>query len=781
MAFDPDLPDELQEYGPSTSENKGMSEADRQEMLQALGVAIAAKRDEAIKARKNSGIEEIWVKCEEAYLCIDDSNRGEYSGAKWAKPIAMNGPVTTNAVQKNPNKSSAFVRLTSRYVDAGAARVSETVLPIDGKAFSFGPTPMPDLVTLKEDMTQLVSGGEPLMRDPTPEEAAQGVNGVPLTVSDLAKEKLDTAADAAEKAEKRIYDWMVESNYPAEMRKVIFDSARIGTGLLKGPFPILKKSRAAKKVNDGIAVEIVEKVQPGYTWLDVWNFFPDGACGENIHDGDHVFERDFLSPRKLKSLKRMTDTMGNTVYIGEQIDRVIEEGPGKCHTEGKNPAEKSNDKRFEVWYFTGTLSRKDMEAANAVGLEDLPDDLVEVNAIVTLVNDTVIRATVHPLDSGDFPYHPLPWSRRAGSWTGVGPGEQCFLAQAIVNAGTRTLLNNGGLSAGSQIVIDRSVIEPMDNNWSVTPDKFWSVVAGMTTEDVRKAFTIFEIPNVGKEMMDIINYGFRLAEEATNIPLISQGKADENTPETYGAAQIHNDNANALLRHLGYTVDDHVTEPVVHQSYEYLLMDPDVPDEEKGDFDINAKGSINMVEKAIQEQFLMQQANLVLNPVFEINPKKWYEEVLRGKRMDPRKLQFTKDELDEKAKQPPPEDPRIAAAKIGADARLQAAKMTTDATVQKSKIDTDRDTEFVNAQAERNRNDHTARMAELSVSREIEMLKLANSQNQTLEQIKADLSKTVMELNTQIKLAGADGTGPQVATPPMEPPGRAPDGEAYQK
>jgi hypothetical protein len=30
---------------------------------------------------------------------------------------------------------------------------------------------------------------------------------------------------------------MVECQYTAEMRKVIFDSARIGVGVVKGPFP----------------------------------------------------------------------------------------------------------------------------------------------------------------------------------------------------------------------------------------------------------------------------------------------------------------------------------------------------------------------------------------------------------------------------------------------------------------------------------------------------------------------------------------------------------------
>ena len=86
--IDPDLPDELQsdqEYNDATEQ--------RDEMLAAIGQAIAKKRDEAVAARKENGIEQIWIQAEEAYLCIDDMNRAEFAKAKWAKPMAMQAPV----------------------------------------------------------------------------------------------------------------------------------------------------------------------------------------------------------------------------------------------------------------------------------------------------------------------------------------------------------------------------------------------------------------------------------------------------------------------------------------------------------------------------------------------------------------------------------------------------------------------------------------------------------------------------------------------------------------
>ena len=77
MAYDKDLPDELQRAGGSE-----LVPVDREEGLSAFAQTIAKYRSEAVNARKDSGIEDVWMACEEAYLCIDDLNRGEFAKAK---------------------------------------------------------------------------------------------------------------------------------------------------------------------------------------------------------------------------------------------------------------------------------------------------------------------------------------------------------------------------------------------------------------------------------------------------------------------------------------------------------------------------------------------------------------------------------------------------------------------------------------------------------------------------------------------------------------------------
>lgn len=740
-----------------------------QERLQALGTSIAKKRDEAVQARKESGIEEIWKNCEDAYLGIDDANRHEFQSAKWAKSTSIAGPVTTNDINRDETRSTAFVRLTSRYVDFAVAKLCEIALPIDDKAFAFEPTPVPDLVMQMENETPLQDqNGQPVMQ--------QGPDGqpVPKTVKDKVAEVLAKAKDAAKKAETRIYDWMVECRHTTEMRKVIHDGARLGTGVLKGPVPDRRKSQAITGQGEMIALEIVEKTVPVTRWVDLWNIFPDAACGENPDDGDYIFERDYMSPKRLTQLKKRKG------WNAAKIDQVLQEGPGKVFADDNSgDSEKIKRRRFEVWSYYGLLSREDLVCA---GQTDLPESMTEAYAIITLVNDSIIRCILNPLDSGKFPYRFFCWSRRAGSCFGVGVAEQVSMPQRMVNAATRAVLENAGISAGIQIILDRGLVDPADQQWSITRNKVWFKKADAVIDDVRKAFHIFEIPNVQAQLMPIIEYALRLAEEHSSIPLVSQGQYAENaSPQTYGQAQLQNNNALAFLREKGNMLDDAITEPLVNQFYEWLLLDPDVPAEEKGDFKINAHGTSAMFERAIAEVTLQQMVAMSVNPAFGGDPEKTYEMWVKSKRIDPRDVMLDEEKKKQMAQQPPPKAPQVEAAQIRAQADMGREKMRQDAAVQKMKIDMDRDTQYAQELRERTQGERELRIAELQMRRELAMMEYANRNKLSLDSIKAQLAQTALKLRTTKELAAISAPAKMLPTPPVEPPGRAPAGESYAK
>jgi hypothetical protein len=286
--------------------------------------------------------------------------------------------------------------------------------------------------------------------------------------------------------------------------------------------------------------------------------------------------------------------------------------------------------------------------------------------IATLINDRIIKAVPTVLESGSLPYKSFPWTRRHGHWAGIGIAEQVFAPQRMLNAATRSMLNNAGKSAGSQIVIDQLSIRPANGDWTMTPDKFW-YKTGEVQGTMKDVFEIYQIPNVTKELMEIILFALKTAEESTSIPLITQGQTGPETPETLGAAQLQNSNANQLLRSIGYSYDDYVTEPLVIDYYEYLLLDPDVSDSMKGDFNIDAHGSVAMVERAIQDATIAQMGPLTLNPAYGMDPKRWAVQMVKSKKLNPADFKYSPEEQKRLDEKPPPEDPRITAAKITMD------------------------------------------------------------------------------------------------------------------
>lgn len=827
-----DLPDEVRSLiEPEITETP--------DTLAQIGVELARKRDDAKAARTSSSIEETWKQCEEAYIGIDDANRHEMSDAAWHKPMTPSGPVTTGrAPRETDHKSTLFVRLTARYVDAGSAKMGEILLPPDDKAFSFTEMPVPELIKAKDDYRHVVhEQAGPLFRPAQPGEApppgapgpTQGVlpagltappqpasgppqgtlpgmapppspqamqpppGHVPLTVRDLALEKIELARKQARAAETRIYDWMIDCRYRAEMRKVIDDAARIGVGVLKGPVPKTKKRMVVERTPDGIEVRIKETIKPVVTWVDPWNVYPDPACGENIHDGAYLFERDYLSERQVERLK------GEPGYIGPQIDKVLKEGPNKANEDddrgSASTASRDKAARFEVWYYYGTLKPEEVRAISEAAGKNVPaDDDKSIYVIATLINDTVIKATINPLNSGEFPYHSIPWQRREKHWAGIGIAEQVQTPQKMINGATRAMMNNAGKSAGSIIVVDQDSIVPADGEWTLTPDKLFYRKSGSMVGDIGQAFKIFEIPNQTDPLMKIVEYALQLAEESTSIPLITQGQSGETQPETVGGMNIQNNNANQLLRDIGYSFDDYITEPVVNQFYEWLLLDEDVPEEEKGEYTIDAHGSVALVERAIQDQSIAQMGQMVANPIYGIDPKKWAKLFLKSKRLDPDDVQYTEEEQQRMAQQPPPEAPQVTAAKINADTQLKLGIMKQQAD-QQSLQSEERIEQAANELEGARVQNETARVASehqaVQVSATVDLHKIVMEQQTALNNVKAELAKVTMQLQTERELNAADNAAQihghraraaqQRQRPPVQTPGRAGNGRAFEQ
>ena len=280
-----------------------------------------------------------------------------------------------------------------------------------------------------------------------------------------------------------------------------------------------------------------------------------------------------------------------------------------------------------------------------------------LRAIVTLVNDSVIKAVPDPLESGEFPYDVMPWQRVAGQWAGIGVGRQIRAAQQMLNASNRNMMDNAGLSGGPILIVRRNMIPPADGDWTLRPRKIFYASDEADIRSVQDAIFAVNIPNMQQELMNIIQFALKTAELVTGFPLLMQGQANpQSTPDTYGGQILATNNASTVLRHIAKMYDDCITTPNITRYYEYLLLYGD-DESAKGDFTVVARGSSALVEREIQAQEQIQLMQMSVNKEFRLDPAKLIAEWFKSRRFDPRKFQYSEEEWAKISQQqaPPPE------------------------------------------------------------------------------------------------------------------------------
>lgn len=736
--------------------------------LNQLSLNICKIRSEAISARQQCGIEDEWLEDEEYYEGIDNVNRGEHRAWR-SKPMGQlslpaGEPTTTSTI---------FLNITRPYTDAISSKISDMLNPTDDPSWSADATPIPGLTTLADgEITPEIRSRLEQAYPNNPEAQQQEAE----VIISQAVEMSEEYKKKAENAEKQIEDWLVECQFHATSREIIDDAAKVGSGIIKGPVP--EKKRAVMYQEGSLT--IVNEIKPSSRRIDYWNLYPDLGCGESIHDGGYCFERDDIAKRNLRDLLH-AEELG---YITSQIRQVLREGPFKVGVKAPEHQgalgeglERDTKNLFEIWYYYGELTRADLSLCGCkeFGDEDLDEDGDDdvFSSLVVMVNNRIIKASVNPLDTGEFPYDIMCLQKRKGLPWGIGVARQIRTAQDIVKGACRMMMDNAGRAGGPQLVVKQGILESASGNNEIVPWGVWLASEDADLEHLDNAFRFITIPMLQGELEQIIHLGLKLAEDTTGLPALMQGHVGS-APDTLGGMQMMTNNSSSVLRRVAKLYDDRVTEPHIRRYYVYLLQYGD--DEAKGDFQIDARGSSALVEREIQSQNIAQLGNMTLNPIFGVDPKKWMQEYLKSQRLDPKKFDYDDEEwrqIVQTMMQPQEEtDSSVQVATIRAE--VEQMKLAQSAQQKEAEL---------TVQVLEAEKDRSLDMAIEYMKREIEAMRGDKKSEVSLDQIDGKLTEAAMKLRAQLKLAGDNRAlkAAQVTTPAFEPPGRAPDGEAFQK
>lgn len=727
----------------------------------ALGKSLTEKRDKAVIARSSSQIEKVWRMDRIGYEGLDG-----YYGISMIDYATGEAPLITS--EDGARRSQATINIIRPKVDTAYGRYADILLPTDDRNWGLRTTPIPALDDAMQDYRQAVV-------KKTGELAAQGDN--PITISDIAIKEKKVADKKMKGMERKIDDQLTESQYNAQCRKAIYSACKYGTGILKGPFPSGTPRRKWVVKTDGQdtvrVLEYEEGQDPKVKWVDNWDMYPDSECGDDPDNAAYFWERSSLPPRKLRELR------GLEGYLEDQIEAVLKEAPSRVAV--TNPKEFEyriqynptlNGANYELWEFNGDLDKDDLIALG-VDCDLVPEWQQSASACVILTNERVIKVVLNPMETGDLPYRFFRWTKLEGMPWGMGVAREGMWPQIIITNALRNMMDNAGDSSGVNIVIG-SGIEPADGIWEVTGKKIWWVTPdGNEPIDVKKAFAQFQVKNNQSELESIINMALKFIDIETMIPTIFDGEQPI-VPQTLGATNIMVDSNNITLRSRVKIWDDDITTPLITGFYDWNMQDPDCPEEIKGDMHVDARGTSVLLERDQQGQSAKEILDLKADPTFAdiIDWDEVAKKYLIARNMN---VILPDDEIKANKKKredaPPPSDPALEAAKLRADAELQKAQVQA--------ADADKQRVFDSTEADRKRQHE---LVVKSIEVDLAVMELSEKSGIEISKIKAKLSGDTQKLATQVALATAKNTVPaeEVATPPTEPPGRAPEGSAYQ-
>lgn len=773
-----------------------------EEILDDLGEALSARRDEWVAARKASGVEKRWMEDLDQYHGRDQSTK---QAASMMESAEQGYPVTNQG--NKPQRSTVYVNITRPKTNAVEARLANMLFPSDDRNWGLKPTPKPDLIkaAILESQNQASQDNQSAQpaqpgAQPMVQGAPQAMQQMPMPaaapVAPTAQEQIAEAERRCKAMQDEIDDQLTECQFNAEGRKLLHDCAVLGTGVLKGPIVVNRVSKSWSKLEGGNGVYVLEEKKekmPASESVSPWAIFPDPSCGDNHHNGIGLYEH------KRVTRKQLRDLIGQPGYLEEQIARVLEEGPSQESFETERDTKMRSDSgakqvdtdTFDLWEYWGEFTPDDMRACGV----DIPDGSTEkVSGCVIFVNKIVIKAFLNPNETGGLPYDFIQWEKVDGSVWGYGVPFLIRPSQRVLNAAWRQLMDNSGMAVGPQIFIKRRGVSPADNRPEITGRKVWYVDDDVNMND---AFKAVDIPNHGQEIQQIIELSTKFADEEASVPMLAQGEKG-NAPDTVGGMTILMNSSNVVLGRMVKQYDDCITRPHLRRYYDWNMAYSD-KENIKGDFSVDARGSSALLVRDIQSQSLLQLGQFQASPMIAplVNWQEWFKQVLKLQHLDPTDIMKTESEIAQLSQQPPQPPIQLQVEQLKQQGALQLQQVKAQAEMQMVQLEAQQEqqalangsatphmasaqaavakekiraaamleAEHSRANAEQMRaqkeleiatQNGQLRIEELRLKKELALLDYSAKHNLTLEQVKANLAKAAMDNQTKRELAQAE-------------------------
>ena len=513
-------------------------------------------------------------------------------------------------------KSRIFVKVTKTKVMAAFAQICDVLFA--GGKFPLGiePTPHPEgegvgdfhidfekrtqaapassstsLATRPELMALLPKALEGKVQ---PEQVKEGPGKTPTTIT------YEPALEAARKMEKKIHDQLVESEADKHLRIMAFEMALFGTGIMKGPFSVIKEyPRWTSSEAEGKTLaeyDPVIKTVPKISSVSIWNFYPD-AEAYNMAESEYAIERHKLSAHQVRQLKK------RPAFMPEAIDLALSYGPDYVPEYWESILEDNNyttpQDRYEVLEYWGMIPT-DSEILQDLELDEELLDQDEVQVNIWVCNNTVIRFVVNPYVPTIIPYYATPYEVNPYSFFGVGIAENMADTQLLMNGVMRMTVDNLALSGNVILEVNESQLVP-GQDMQLYPGKIFRTQGQPGT-----SINSINVDSVTQDLMAVYDKARQLTDESTNMPSYAHGGTGvQGMGRTASGMSMLMGAAAQSIKSIIRNIDDYFLSPCGRALFAFNMQydyDPDI----KGDLEVVARGTDSLMRNEIRSQRLLQ-------------------------------------------------------------------------------------------------------------------------------------------------------------------------------
>jgi hypothetical protein len=577
------------EYELAAAEQMAQTDDAPPAQVDALGATLLAEFAQAELDRRQT--EERWLKDLRQY-------KGQYDPEVLAKI--------------GPNRSKAFVRKTRVKIKTIDSRVADLLFPAGTeKNWEIDSTPKP---SVSPEQKQLIT------KQILQSVAAQAQQAGQPAPAELPNEVIDQAIivmakEAAKRMSKVIEDQLVEARYKQVALQAIHSGHLYGTGVMKGPLVERKiRTRFVQQGSNWIA-KSETYVVPFVDFVPLWRFYPDMSASE-LDQCRYAYERHQmtkadlvdLSQRKSFSKTRIVDYIKSNPageiklrYFDNEL-RVIGE---------RNATQGNKAGTYEVLERWGWLDGAQLKDAGVAVPENRVHETFFSN-VWLLPNGEIIKAVLQPINGVTWPYHLYHFDKDETSIFAEGIASIMRDDQTMINASTRMMLDNAGITAGPQLEVNPSLLASLDKVEEHFPWKIW---LRNNSNPGAAAVRVLEMPSGLTQLAGMADRFENNADETTAIPRYMTGEnVGTGAAGTASGMSMLMGAANIVIKDLITNYDEGVTRPFLQALYRWNMQfhkEAAI----KGDFDVKARGAASLVQKEVRAAQLNEFAAMTANPM----------------------------------------------------------------------------------------------------------------------------------------------------------------------